>query len=50
MGNIARNHPLKENKLKKKFHVHAIEEDELVEEKNTEDENSIEECVLILAI
>ena len=46
MGNIARNCPLKEDQFKKtnkRFHVYAVEDDP-IEEKANEDENSSEEC------
>ena len=50
MGNIARNFPLKAEHLKKrnkKFHAHAVENDDPFEEKNNGDEESTEGYVLI---
>ena len=50
MGHLARNCPLKQEQFKKgnkKFHSHAVEDDDLVEEKENEDEDSNEEYVLI---
>ena len=50
MGHISRNCPLKEEQFKKrnkKFHAHIVEDDEPVEEKTNEDEDSSEEYVLI---
>ena len=43
MGHIARNYPLKAEQLKKrnkKFHAHAVEDDDAIEEKNNEVDNS----------
>ena len=53
MGNISRNSPLKEKKFKKrnrKFHAHAVEDDDSEKEKNIEDEDSTEEYFLISAL
>ena len=52
MGHIARNCPLKAEQLKKrnkKFHAHAIEDDDPIEERNNEDD-STKEYVLISAL
>ena len=50
MGHIVRNCPRKEEQLKNKFHAHAVEENEPVEERNNEYEDSIEEYVLISSL
>ena len=53
MFHIARNFPLKEEQFKKgnkKFHAHAVEDDDPEKEKNIEDEDSTEEYFLISAL
>ena len=53
MGHIARNCPLKQEQFKKrnkKFHSHAVEYNDLAEEKANEDEDSNEEYVLISSL
>ena len=53
MGHIARNCPLKQEQFKKgnkKFHAHAVEDDDSIEEKANEYEYSNEEYVLISSL
>ena len=53
MGHIARNCHLKEEQFKKRnknFHAHAVEDDDPIEEKTNEDEDSNEEYVLISSL
>ena len=53
VGHIARNCPLKAKQFKKgnkKFHAHAVEDDDLEKEKINEDEDSTEEYILISSL